>query len=950
MTARLRTGYSFRVGVGVFKEVISRIQECGFSVAPVTDTASTFAWVRWEKACKDAGLRPVYGVELAVSPSLEAKKPATDNFTFLAIDRLYEINTLVGLATRQFRYQPLLSYEQVNASEGVIKIAGRRADLEKLVIDGNTFVAASPSATLAYLKQAIKLGLPLIACSDNYYPREGDEGFYQVVIGRGASSQTYPRHILSDSEWTDFMVDEVGLPREIAIEALSNRDTVLSRCTAVLPKGKLLSPIDPVPLRVLCEQAAPGLKIDLSDPIYKARFDRELDMIEHKKFEDYFHIVGDLVRWARKNMTVGPARGSSCGSLVCYLLGITTIDPIPYGLLFERFLDINRNDFPDIDIDFSHMKRDLAFTYLEEKYGKERVARLGTVAMFKAASAMNEAAGALRIGKWETAPVMDAIIKRFSGDSRALDTLGDALKDSISGRKLLLEHPEIEIATRLEGHPRHYSQHASGIILTDVPVAEYVAVDARTGAVQCDKKDAETLDLLKIDALGLIQLSIFEDALRMAGLPHDHLDSIPLDDKGALAILNARHYAGIFQFNGPALQNVANCIQFDSLEDLIAVTALARPGPLASGGTDHWIWRKNGTEKITYPHPAFEPMTSNSFGIVIYQEQVMQIGRVVGGLSWEDVTDLRKAMSKSLGKEFFDKYGDRWKAGAIANGLPPGILNKVWDDLCVFGSWGFNRSHSVAYGIVSYWCCWLKHHYTIEFAAASLNHEKDPEKQISFLRELSMEGIDYIPAHEEFSIDEWSVGEREGKKILIGPLTAVKGLGPKMANAVMSARARGEPIPARARKLLANPKTDLDTLFPVRDRINEIMPDPRARNIYTPNTPIRRVLDSTDEKEVLVFACVIKIVPRNDNEEIKIAKRGGVRRDGPTDTLNLTLRDDTGQIFSHISRYDFEQLAKPVIERGRPGKVLYAIKGRSWGNETFRGISIDAIRFIGETA
>jgi DNA polymerase III alpha subunit len=940
MTIRLRTGYSFRSAVGKIDDVISRLKEIGSTHAPITDTASTFGYVKWKKAAEKAGLKPVFGVELAVTVSINDKKPSVDYWTFIAMDSLIPINELVALATSQFRYQPLLTRDQALARDDVFIIMGHRASFSEIPAKGNLFFALSPSITKGQIDRALAAGHTPVAASDNRYPREGEQGFYETVCGRNASTQSYPQWILSDEEWGKKFGPHL---REPALEA---RRRLFEASTASLPKAEMVHPERPRSLREMCISGAETLGCDLTREEYRQRLDRELKLIEEKQFEDYFYLVSDICQWARERMIVGPARGSSCGSLVCYLLRITSVDPLPFGLIFERFIDINRSDLPDIDIDFPEHRRNEVFEYIAQKYGREKVARLGTVAMYQPRSALKETAGAMDIQPWLLNPVLDSIIDRSSGDSRALQATEDTLRDTEAGREFLAKYPEILMAAKMEGHPRHAGQHAAGIVITEHPIQKYIAVDQRTGATMCDKKDAEELNLLKVDALGLTQLSVFEKTLELAKLPRDHLFSLSFDDPKAFEVLNRKKYAGIFQFNGLALQSITDAVTIDSLNDIVAITALARPGPLETGGTNRWIKVRTRKERETYPHPLFEPHLKSTLGVVAYQEQVMIIGREIGDLSWEDVTALRKAMSRSLGKEFFDQYGDRWKEGARKKGIPEETLTKVWDDLCAYGSWAFNLSHAVAYGIVSYYCCWLKAHYPLEFAAATLNYTGEPEAQIKLLRELAAEGVDYLPVDIEYSTHEWTVKKGGNWNHLVGPLSNVHGIGPKMQSSIISARARGEPIPERARKLLTDPKTKIDSLFPIQAAFKRLLPDLKAANIISTPRKIVDVQTTGSDYEVVVLVTAQNIKPINENEPSKVAKRGGRKLPEPTDALNLRLADDTDIIFAKIDRWNFERIGKKVIERGRAGKSLYAVKGTV--PRDFRMIRIQMIRYIGD--
>ena len=944
---RIRTGYSFRAAAGILEDVMARIKECEFSCAPITDRASTFGFNKWSKLCAKNDIKPVYGIELAVAESYEEKKPTVDYWTFIAIDTIEPLNRLITLATEQFRYQPIITYEDALAAEGVFKVVGHRCKLDKVRLQDNLFYGLGPASSRGHVRKAKELGMKFVATSDNRFVKDGDQGFYEVLVGRGAETQTYDQHIQNNSEWMN-STDRTGLTSEERFDALATRDWIWSQSSAQLKKAELVHPPRPATLRVMCEQGAERIGCDINDPVYKARLDRELELIEAKGYEDYFYLVADICQWSRKRMAVGPARGSSCGSLVCYLLEITTVDPIPFGLIFERFIDINRSDMPDVDIDFSDQQRHRVFSYIEDTYGADHTARLGTVTMYKARSALQEAGAALRVPRWQCDSVAESLIERSGGDSRALDTLEDTLRTMDAGRKLLDEWPEILVATRMEGHPRHYSQHAAGVVVAAEPIAKYVAVDHRTNATMCDKNDAEDLNLLKIDALGLTQLSVFEDALKMAGLTMNDLQKAPLDDQAAFDVLNRGEFSGIFQWNGSALQGLTKQITADRFDDVVAISALARPGPLATGGASQWVKRRNGSEAVTTIHPMLTELTKETYGVVVYQETVMRIVREMGNMSWEDTSAIRKAMSKRLGGEFFEQFKRKFITGALENGVDEAKATEIWDQINTFGSWAFNKSHAVAYGFISYWCCWMKAHFPFEFAAATLSHEKDPMRQIQILREMKAEGYDYVPVDAEKSEDKWTSGWIDGKRVLIGPLHNVNGIGPKLMGQVLASRRRGDPMPSRAQKLLSDPKTEIDSLWPIRDAFNRTMPDPMDRNITTPPTPIESIAVAADPYPVLVFCTLAKINPRDENEAINVQKRGYEITDGKVNSLNLQLVDDTGSIFGKVNRFKFASLGKEIIDRGRAGKALYAIKGQVRGSSDFRMISIDAVRYIGD--
>jgi DNA polymerase III alpha subunit len=945
----IRTGYSFKSAVGKTEAVISRLTEIGWTVAPIADTLSTFGFLEWTRLAEKASLRPVYGVELAVSPDKGLKRPELDWWTFLAKESLRPLHDLIALATSSPGRDAALSYDDAISAPGLYKITGPLVKLDSIspMFDQDTFIGMSPAMPRFLLRSAQAGSYQMCAMSANRYPRPTDKEFYRVTLWRKASTATFPQHILSDAEWRQYM-SSLGVEASWLDAATANRDNILASCSATLKKGTMLIPDKPMSLREMCLAGAIKLNVDLTNHVYRDRLDRELSMIAAKQFEDYFYIVSDIMRYAREQMVCGPARGSSCGSLVCYLLEITAVDPIPFDLLFERFIDTTRSDLPDIDVDFSDQRRQMVFDYVERKYGEERVARLGTVGMFAPRSALNNAGTALKIPKWMVEDVLDNIIIRSSGDARALQQLEDTLKDTDAGRKLLAQHPEIMVAAEMEGHPANAGQHAAGIVMTQEPVLDFVAVNSATKSAMCDKYDAEALNLLKIDALGLTQLSIFERCLNLIGHPdeYDFFNRLPLNDVAAFEVLNRRHYAGVFQFMGGALKSLTRQIKIDSLNDIIAITALARPGPMATGGANIWVRRRIGLEAPAYAHPILEPYLKETLGVVTYQEQVMQIGREVGDLSWEQVTALRKAMSRSLGEEFFNQYGDPWKVGAMKRGMLKETADSFWKDLCSFGSWGFNKSHAVAYGLVSYWCCWLKAHYPVEFAAATLDAESDPIRQIAILRELEEEGIGYVSIDRERSNALWSPIVDGDHRYLIGPLTNIKGFGPATVEEIITMRKRGEALRPAVQKRLDEARTEIDTLWPVRDRVSKLYPSLTDANIATAPTPISEVSPEPGWPSHVVIGVAQRIVPRDENETVKIAQRNGKKMDGPTAYLNLFVRDDTDDIYCRIGRMDYERMGKAIVERGRPGTSLYAVKGTV--PPDFRMIRIERIKYLGD--
>jgi DNA-directed DNA polymerase III PolC len=942
---RIRSGYSFKAAYGKLPDVLSRLKELGWTAAPISDRLSTFAFRRWSEKAQAEGLRPIYGVELPCTPSLSVKKPPVDFWACFAKKDIKDLHEVISICTEFNGKEPVMSYRAAFSSSDLIKIAGERVLLGDLppeaLTDDDFYIALSPSTPVGLYKRAKDTGYKFCASSDNYYPRAEDLELYRIASGFRGGTQTYPRHILSDDELREWFA-YMGYSDDDVQSAFANRQKIMDECHAGLRKAKLLVPKKPKPLKELCADGAKRNGIDLSDPVYSTRLERELAIIAEKDFEDYFYILADLISYAKQHMVVGPARGSSCGSLVCYLLHITEIDPIPYGLIFERFIDVNRKDLPDIDVDFSDSKRHLVFEYAEKTYGRAHVARLGTVGLFRYRSALKQVGQALALPSWEYEKVADGIIER-PGDT---DLVERAFETDL-GQKLLKDHPNMRIAATLEGHPTNGSQHAAGVVITDTPVTDYVAVNAKTRGTFCDKEDAEVLNLLKLDALGLTQLSIFERTLELIGKKpisgHGFLESLPLDDSKVFEVLNSARFCGIFQFTGKALQGLTTQVKVDKLEDLVALTALARPGPLAFADT--WIRRRNKKEEVTTLHPLLTELLKDTYGVLLYQEQVMRLCREIGDMSWEDTSAVRKGIGKKLGPQFLEKYYPKWLAGSSKKGISETTARQIWDQIPAFGVYAFNKSHSVAYAVMSYWSCWFKAYHPVEFAAATLDGEKDIQKQIEILRELSEEGVDYIPVDSDYSSDRWTKIEKEGKTTLVGPLTSIKGIGAKTVRDILDSRAKGIDLRQSTKELLAKAKTSLDSLFPVRDRVRELYPDLSTINIISEPLEIRKAQIGV-RGDVVIIGVIKRANVKDENTGDALARRGGKQLSGPSKSLNLFVADDSDEIFCKIDRYKFDNLGMKILNTVKVGKSIFAIKGRI--PPGFRMISIDNIRYIGE--
>lgn len=920
-----RTEYSFKTAYGPLKKVLATNQG---NAAGICDRHGTWGHVQWDKECKALGIKPIFGVELAVVDDMfEMEKQGINYMSFIAKNNegLSEIYKLTSTATEYSYYVPRIDYNLVNEiSENVIILSGNNPDLKNFKPRINRYIELSPSSNKKTIKDSVFEGHFLLAVSDNYYPTPEDEAVYQIAMSQSrtptkknksrvmtAPMHTHDMHIVLDHVLSDIWS---GIFRGIdnANNAIDNTKSIAGMCNVELPKAEMVKPEVKLKLMPMCFEGAKKRNIDIDVDPYKSRLIKELNLIKEKDFEDYFFVVADLIDYCKQHMLVGPARGSSCGSLVCFLLGITDIDPLPYDLLFERFIDVNRKDYPDIDIDFPDNKRDMVFKYLQQKYGHDCVSKLGSISKYKPKSSIIKTIKALDIPPWEVNDFKDSIDEKDKGDSSLGSAIDEAFATTELGAKTLKKYPHLAIAGTLEGHCSHTGEHAAAMIVTAKPINTYCSLDNRTGAAMIDKDDAEVIDLLKIDVLGLRTLSVIEDCLDQIKWSNSDLLAYRLDDEAVFDVLNQGKFSGIFQFEGATLQNLCSQMTVESFEDMVCLTALARPGPLESGGSAEFVKRRTGRSQVTHMHPMTKPITENTYGVIVYQEQIMRIAREVGGMSWPDVSKLRKAMAKSLGKEAFEKFYDTFREGALENGLKVEEIDLIWGQINKAGSYAFNRSHSVAYGLVSYWCALLKAKFPLEYAVSCLRHPKDDDQLIPILRELDAEGFKYKAFDKDKSEVNWSV--QDG--LLVGGLIGIKGIGQKMAADIMKRRAEGKELTKAQWNKINNPTTPYDTIYEAQSLWGHILDDPASYNITSQFTALSTITDQSSG-DVVFIAKITELNQRDLNSTENLKRRNGQKQRGQTTYLSFKAADDTSEIFCGVNNYNFIQYGKPLVDNGK---------------------------------
>ncbi|KUK36541.1 MAG: DNA polymerase III subunit alpha [Thermacetogenium phaeum] len=829
--------YSLLDGASRLRDLVERAAELEMPALALTDHGVMYGVIDFYKLAKNAGLHPVLGCEVYVAPrSRHDRNPHVDDSPHHLVllaenERGYKnLMALVSAAHLDgFYYKPRVDKELLaRHSKGLIALTACLAgEIPRLLLSGEVDKAREVAlhyreifgrdnfylemmdhqmpeqekVNAGLRKISGDTGIPLVVTNDSHYLRREDARIHDILL----CIQT--GKTLDDDNRLRFTGQEFYLksPEEMAAlfpedqDALNRTVEIAERCRVDFDFSQMHLPDFQVPegydlnsyLRRLCEE---GLERRYPDGVpqeARERLEHELRVIGQMGFSGYFLIVQDFVNWARKRgIPVGPGRGSAAGSLVAYVLGITNIDPLRYGLLFERFLNPDRITMPDIDIDFCYERRNEVIDYVVKKYGDEHVAQIITFGTMMARGAIRDVGRVLGMPLAE----VDRIAKLVPEEPGV--TLEKALQTPELSQ-LYEKNPDvrqlIDLARAIEGMPRHASTHAAGIVISPEPLVNYLPLQRNGDAVitQFPKETVEELGLLKMDFLGLRTLTVIGDALQIIetrqGIKLDP-NQFPLDDRRTYELLSSGETSGVFQLESAGMRHILKNMKPRRFEDLIALVALYRPGPLGSGMVDDFIARKNGQTRVEYPHPLLEPVLKETYGVILYQEQVMQISSVLAGFTMAEADSLRRAMGKKK-PEVIAGMRKNFLEGAMKLNVEPGKAGEIFDLMEHFAGYGFNKSHSAAYALISYQTAYLKANYPIAYMAALLTSFRNNSDKISYyIQECRRMGLEILPPDVNESLENFTVvGD---KKIRFG-LTAVKNVGEGAVEAIIRAREEG---------------------------------------------------------------------------------------------------------------------------------------------------------------
>lgn len=799
--------YSLLDGACRIKDLVAKAKSFGMPAVALTDHGNLYGAIEFYKACQEAKIKPIVGCETYFAPGSRFSKERERYHLVLLCKNEAGYKNLIKLTSLAFAegfyYRPRIDWDLLQKHhEGLVALSGCIAgEIPRLIQAGKPKEAEQCAQRFRELFEkdfyleimdhqlpeekksnpeiiriAQKNNISVVATNDTHYINREDAKIQDILLAIGT------KNVISNPNRFSFPNDQFYFksPAEMEAifkaipEALKTSEEIAEKCNLELKFGQILLPKFPVDnsadtLRQKAFLGIPKRFRTYPGPEVIDRLEYELKTINDMGFADYFLIVQDIVNWAKENkIPVGPGRGSAAGSLVSYLLGITELNPLDWGLLFERFLNPARISMPDIDQDVCFRRRGEIIDYISRRYGQERVAQIITFGTMASRVAVRD------VGRVMEAPLAD--IDRLAKKITTLEGATDAEYQYV-----------IDAARQIEGTPRHTGVHAAGVIIGAEPITNIIPTQMVDGQVttQYEMFACEDIGLLKMDILGLKTLTVIDDALKLIqkkGISID-INRLPLNDRKVYSLLSQGHTIGVFQVESEGMQRILKKLKPDCFEDLIAMVALYRPGPLGSGMVDDFIDCKHRLKPIKYLHPVLEPILKETYGVILYQEQTMKIATDMAGFTLPEADLMRKAIGKKK-PEVLAAQREKFIQGAVKNGVKQSIAEEVFSLIDYFSGYGFNKSHSAAYAFIAYQTAYLKAYHPIEFITALLSNTTNQDKITQLLSECRSLGIKILPPDINLSGVEFSLDNR---KIRFG-LGAIKNLGEATINQIVSNR------------------------------------------------------------------------------------------------------------------------------------------------------------------
>lgn len=841
---RVHTEYSLVDGLVRVKPLMQALAADNMPAVALTDQSNLFAMVKFTRAALGAGIKPVIGVDALVRRGDDQEAPfpmvllAQDKAGYLNLSRLISKSYLEG----QHRGVPIIQAEWIEqGSDGIIALSGgRNGDIGRALLAGQKDLArqrlnewktcfkdrfyielqrTGRENEEAYIVEAVELAIesdvPVVATNDVRFLKaeEFDAHEARVCIHDGRTLDDPRRSKNYSSQQYLRSAEEMQALFADIPEALSNTVEIAKRCNFLVQLGESFLPQFPIPEgeteeSYFCRVSKEGLEVRLKVLLdetaedylekrkeYDERLQIELDVINNMGFPGYFLIVADFIQWSKDNgIPVGPGRGSGAGSLVAYALKITDLDPLAFDLLFERFLNPERVSLPDFDVDFCMEGRDRVIDYVAQKYGRESVSQIITYGTMAAKAVVRD------VGRVMGQPYgfVDRIAKSIPFEIGM--TLTKALEESEDLKNAYENEEEVtailDMALTLEGVARNAGKHAGGVVISPTVLTDFSPLYCEEGGAgvvtQFDKDDVEAVGLVKFDFLGLRTLTIIDWAVKHVNLRHQKegkeplvIELLPLDDKPTFDLLQGANTTAVFQLESRGMKDLITRLKPDSFEDIVALVALFRPGPLQSGMVDDFINRKHGRAEVDYFHPDLEHVLTPTYGVILYQEQVMQIAQVLANYTLGGADMLRRAMGKKKA-EVMAEQRELFMNGAVARDVDADLATRIFDLMEKFAGYGFNKSHSAAYALLSYQTAWLKAHYPAEFMSAVLSADMDnTDKVVGLIEDCHEQNVKVLPPNINQSIYQFSVPDIES--VLYG-LGALKGVGEAAIEGIIEER------------------------------------------------------------------------------------------------------------------------------------------------------------------